>query len=261
MLNVYSARPNAFEAREQAVLGQLGEAVGHAIAATARKQALLSDEVVEIEFGIPNVFETLDVSVRTDGWFSFEHIVDLGSSEFLVYGDASPGAVETIESLVDHLSHWTSVSVTGDEGETRFELRMDEPPVLSTLASLGGSIEHAVVEDGDYHMTLHLSPSADVRQAMDAVQDAYPEATMLRRQQVTAETDRSRPTGVLLDDLTDRQRTTLEAAYHAGFFNWPRDASGEDVADSLQVSPPTFHQHLRKAEQKVFAGFFGSVSG
>jgi predicted DNA binding protein len=96
---------------------------------------------------------------------------------------------------------------------------------------------------------------------MDAVQDAYPEATMLRRRQVTTETDRSRPTSALLDDLTDRQRTTLEAAYHAGFFNWPRDASGEDVADSLQVSPPTFHQHLRKAEQKVFAGFFGSVSG
>jgi len=261
VLNVYSARPNAFEAREQAVLGQLGEVVGHAIAATDRKQALLSDEVVELEFGIPDLFEALDLPSQPTGRFSFEDVVDVGDGEFLVYGDASAEAVETIESLVDHLSHLTAVSVTDDEGDTRFELQMNEPPVLSTLASLGGSIEHAVVEDGDYHMTLHLSPTADVRQAINAVQDAYPEATMLRRQQVTTESDRSRPTSALLEDLTDRQRTTLEAAYYAGFFEWPRDASGEDVADSLQVSPPTFHQHLRKAERKVFTGLFGSASG
>ncbi|MFC7141448.1 helix-turn-helix domain-containing protein [Halosimplex aquaticum] len=84
---------------------------------------------------------------------------------------------------------------------------------------------------------------------------------MLRRQQVNKEEAQSRPTSALLSDLTDRQRTTLEAAYHAGFFEWPRDASGEDVADSLQVSPPTFHQHLRKAEGKVFGALFESASG
>jgi predicted DNA binding protein len=77
---------------------------------------------------------------------------------------------------------------------------------------------------------------------------------MLRRQQVTREDAQARSTRSLLEGLTDRQRTTLEAAYHAGFFEWPRDASGEDVAESLQVSPPTFHQHLRKAEGKVFGG-------
>ncbi|WP_242492963.1 helix-turn-helix domain-containing protein [Halogeometricum borinquense] len=57
---------------------------------------------------------------------------------------------------------------------------------------------------------------------------------------------------VLRNQLTERQRTALEAAYHAGFFQWPRETTGEGVAESLGVSPPTFHQHLRKAEQKVF---------
>ncbi|WP_263654209.1 helix-turn-helix domain-containing protein [Halomicrobium urmianum] len=31
---------------------------------------------------------------------------------------------------------------------------------------------------------------------------------------------------------------------------WPREASGEEVAESLDVSSPTFNQHLRNAQQK-----------
>mgnify|MGYP000619212016 CR=1 FL=1 len=62
----------------------------------------------------------------------------------------------------------------------------------------------------------------------------------------------------LVTDLTDRQRATVEAAYYAGFFEWPRDATGEGVAEQLEIAPPTFHQHLRKAERKVFDSIFSA---
>jgi len=259
VISVYASRPTAFQGQELAVLGQLGEVVGHAIAATDRKQALLSDEVVELAFQVPDVYGAYDLDVATTGRFSLDHVVQVADEEFLVYGTSTAEAVATLRELVDRVPHWTDLTFTDDE-ETRFELRLDEPPVLSTLASLGGSVERAVVEDGDYRMTLHLSTGANVRQVIDAVTAEYPEATMLRRQQVTKDSDRPRPADRLLADLTDRQRVTLQAAYHAGFFEWPRDASGEDVAESLKVSPPTFHQHLRKAEGKVFAGLFDSTS-
>jgi predicted DNA binding protein len=136
--------------------------------------------------------------------------------------------------------------------------------VLSTLASVGGAVEEAVIEGGDFRMTIHHSPGVDARRVTDVVQDAYPEATLLKRHQLT------RPDGIadrvrhaLGTELTDRQRTTLEAAYYAGFFEWPRDVTGEEVADSLDVSPPTFHQHLRTAERKLLdsllSGRFGSA--
>ena len=260
VLNVYAGRPNAFVGQERTVLGQLGEVVGHAIAAAERKQALLSDEVVELEFQIGEFAEALGLDEGTPGRFSFDNVVSIGGDEFLVYGMASPEAVGTIEQLVERLPHWAEVSFDEaddeSEGDRGFELRLVEPPVLSTLASLGGAVEDAVVEDGDYRMTLHVSPATDVRRLIDVVTDAYPEASMLRRQQVTKEDARERSTRSLLDGLTDRQRSALAAAYHAGFFEWPRDASGEDVAESLQVSPPTFHQHLRKAEGTVFGGLF-----
>ncbi|WP_248515265.1 bacterio-opsin activator domain-containing protein [Salinarchaeum laminariae] len=256
-LNVYAARPAAFTGEERTVIAQLGEVVGHAIAATERKQALMSDDLVELEFQIEDVFAALDVAVETEGRITLDHAVPAGDDSFLVYGSASDDAFETVETLVASLPEWESVAVRSDGDPVTFELRMTDPPVLSVLASLGGSVDSVTVESGEMHLLIHLPPSVEVRRVIDAVEDTYPTAEMVRRRQITRSRERSQPLQrQFATALTDRQRTALEAAYHAGFFEWPRNASAEDVADSLGVAPSTFHQHLRKAERKVFDELF-----
>lgn len=102
-------------------------------------------------------------------------------------------------------------------------------------------------------MTVHLAPSVDVRKITDTVEATYPQVELLRRHQISQHYDESlRSQSRLTADLTDRQRSALEVAYHAGFFKWPRETNGEQIAESLGVSPPTFHQHLRKAQRKAF---------
>jgi len=61
---------------------------------------------------------------------------------------------------------------------------------------------------------------------------------------------------VTLDHLTERQRDVLEAAYEAGYFEWPRESTAEEVADSLDIASPTLHSHLRKAENHILTAFF-----
>jgi PAS domain S-box-containing protein len=257
VLNVYAGRPEAFDGQERDVIAQLGEVVGHAIAATERKQALTSDELVELEFYVPDVFEVLGIEADTGGTVTLDHTVSVGSGEHLVYGTATPEAVDTVAAFTDHLPHWETVTVRDDEGTRGFEARLSEQPVLSAIASVGGAVEEVVIEDGDCRMTVHVPPSVDVRRIIDTVEDSYPTVQLLRRQQITRdEGPFERVERVLTADLTDRQRAALEAAYRAGFFEWPRDASGEDVAESLDIAAPTFHQHLRKAERKVFDQFF-----
>ncbi|MFC6736196.1 helix-turn-helix domain-containing protein, partial [Halolamina salina] len=58
------------------------------------------------------------------------------------------------------------------------------------------------------------------------------------------------------DRLSERQTTVLRAAYHAGYFEWPRDTTAEELADSVGVSAPTLHNHLRNAEGKLLTAFF-----
>lgn len=265
VLTVSADRPTAFEGDERTVFAQLGEVVGHVIAATERKRALLSDEMVELEFRIRDVVEAMGAGSRvtgdqSSGRISFEHAVPLGDDAFVVYGYLEPDGIDHLEGLVDAIPHWSDVTIR-DGGETpRFELHLSGPPILSTVASLGGSIRAASIEDGDYRMTVHLAPGTDVRRLIETVQSTYPGAELLTQRQVDRRDDspgrdRSDPTG----DLTDRQRAALEAAFHAGFYEWPRAAAAETVADSLGVAPATFHQHLRKAHRKVFESVLPSA--
>jgi PAS domain S-box-containing protein len=267
VLNVYADRPDAFEGRERAVVGQLGEVVGHAIAAEERKRALMSDEVVEAEFVVREVPSALGLESGAAGTVAFDHAVPLGEGEFLLYGSATLDAVGTVESVVDALAHWGDVTFRGDDGEddsdgaaaegrggeVGFEVRLSEPPVLSALASVGGSVERAVLEDDDLRMTLHLPPGVDVRQVTDIVRGSYPGAELVGRRQVTrGDGDRQGARRTLATELTDRQRVVLEAAYHAGYFEWPRGTSAEELAGSLDIASPTLHYHLRRAQAKAF---------
>jgi len=62
---------------------------------------------------------------------------------------------------------------------------------------------------------------------------------------------------VLEDELTEKQRAALETAYFAGYFDWPRGSTGEEIAERLGIAPATFNQHLRTAERKFFNSMFG----
>jgi AcrR family transcriptional regulator len=257
VINVYAERPRAFQGEERRVIEQLGEVVGHAMAAVERKRALLSDEVVELEFHVPDIFDTMGVDTSTNGRITLDGTIPIGDETFLVYGTATGDAVESVQALVDSRDHWTDVRFREGTDPVEFELQLAEPPVLSTVASLGGSVPEAVIENDDYRMTIQVAPNVEVRKIIDTMQEAYPTVSMLARRQVERFDDDTHLERVMTDELTERQRSALQAAYHSGFFEWPRDASGEDVAQSLDVSPPTFHQHLRKAEQKVFESVIG----
>ncbi len=256
VLGVYTARADAFEGEELDVIDQLGEIVGHAIASIERKRALMSDDVVEISFRIGDVFDTGSIAPGTAGPITLEQTVPVGGEQYLVYGTVPEDGKPALEALVEQFPSWKSVTY---HGSGRFELRLSEPPVLSAVASVGGDIRDVALEDGDLRMTIHLPPSVEVRSIIDVVNEEYPGAELLTRRQVTREANTPEDLqDALANELTDRQRSALEAAYYAGFFEWPRASSGEDVAESLGISSPTFHQHLRKGQLKLMEAAFGT---
>jgi len=63
--------------------------------------------------------------------------------------------------------------------------------------------------------------------------------------------------GRLLDALTERQREVLEVAVEVGYYETPRQATHEDVADRVGCSPATAGEHLQKVERAVFGALVG----
>lgn len=59
-------------------------------------------------------------------------------------------------------------------------------------------------------------------------------------------------TGRFLRALTARQQEVLTTAVELGYYRAPRQATHEDVAAALDLSPSTAGDHLRKIEERVF---------
>ncbi|MDS0280916.1 bacterio-opsin activator domain-containing protein [Haloarcula onubensis] len=259
-LGIYSERVGAFGRAEREVLEGIGEIVGHAIAAVERKQALLSDEVVELAFRIDDTDGRVGIPASFEASFDFDTTLSLGDGAFLVYCTATEVDRAGIESLAElrQLQYIEEVTVLGRTNDgCELAVEMVDPPILSTVASLGGYVSNVTITDASTTMTVHLAADRDVSGAIDRITSVEPDVEMLRRRQMTRP---AKSLGQLLqrlpDSLTDRQRAVLEAAYFMGYFDWPRESAGPEVADSLGVSSSTFHQHLRKAEAKLLDAVF-----
>ncbi|WP_281282403.1 bacterio-opsin activator domain-containing protein [Salinadaptatus halalkaliphilus] len=259
-LGIYSARVRAFGKRERTMVEQLGRLVGAAIASVEQQQALLTDSIVELEFRSRNVFQLFDRPVTADGAIALEHVVALDDESFLGYGTATAESMAVVEKLVDDdaIECVTSATVLHEtDTATRFEVRLRDPPLLPTLTSHGAILETFRLAEGDLTMQIHAVPGRDIHQIVDAVTTTCPGAEMVgRRQRPQIARSPQELRQSLLDRLTARQQTALEAAYYGGFFEWPRERSGEDVAASLDINSSTFHQHVRKAENKLLDVLF-----
>ena len=259
VLNVYTERADAFGTEERAVLGGLGDVMGHAINAIERQRLLMSDEITEVEFRIRDLFENLGIEGEPTGTATVAETIPTGGDTYLAYGSASEAAQAWLEKLVEQVPHWRDLTYVGTVGgDRRFEIHLDDPPVLSLLNAHGGRVKTARITDGDYHMTVELPPDASVRTVVDGVQAVYPDAEMLVQRRTTLDSRDGGRHGLDLDGiLTERQLAAVEASYYAGFFEWPRESTGEEVAEALGISPPTFHQHLRAAERRILAALLG----
>ncbi|KYH24774.1 bacterioopsin transcriptional activator [Halalkalicoccus paucihalophilus] len=260
VLGVYADRPKAFSGKEQDVIAQLGEIVGYAIAAVERKQALMSDEITELEFIVPDFLNTIGLDSGVGGTITFDRAVPTGGGAFLEYGTVTEDAIDTLEALVDQLSHFEAVTIVDREaGMAQFELQLSDPPVVSAVAAHGGYLRQARIEDGIFHMRIHLPVTITARRVIDEVKAAYPTTDLVSRRQITRSDDTlTQLQRAVTEDLTGRQRATLEAAVHSGYFEWPRKTTGEELAESFGIAAPTFSQHLRKAQKRVFESLFSS---
>ncbi len=251
---VYSDRSTAFGSDERAILSQLGAVVGHAIAASERTQALMSDELIEVELLVPALFE--QPPSAADWRVEIVQTV-AADGHYVMYGTTSAAEIDTIAAIFEPLDDADLTVIGGTGEERRIALRLAGHCVIPLLATHGWSTEAALLNNGDCYLTVHLPSGDSVREMMEIIREQHPDVELRARRQTHAEprTDSERAASAVAE-LTDRQRTILQTAHAAGYFEWPRDASGEEVAETLGISSPTFHQHLRVGQGKLMNAIF-----
>jgi PAS domain S-box-containing protein len=257
VLTVGTDTPGAFGDRERDVLAQLGTSIANAVAAIERRRALESDETVELEFEgageqlpFARAARQADCRVRLertaarqDGsvsvYFSFEG--DVPDDLAAIASQTLPGAVEL---------------VTDEASSTLVEVRPDDW-FGAPLAEYGGVLRDASADPDGTTITVEVPRQADVRSFVERLQSVDPSLELVAQRQ---HSHRNQTPGEIGDriraELTDRQFEVLRTALSAGYFEWPREHDGSDVAARLDITQPTLNKHLRLAEKQIFSLLF-----
>lgn len=253
VLTLYSSREEAFEDPERAIVSRFGRVIAHAISTIEREHALTTEEVVEIEFRLDGVMDTVSASTPSGGKIRLDQAVPVGEGGYVGYGEVTASAFESLRKLPETTPEIESVKIYDESADvSRFEATIGEESLISKVTAENAWLREATIADGTYTFVVQLPPTGDTRNLVESVQELYPDVEMVAQRRTKRETRSvGRSTSEFLDELTDRQRTVIEAAYNAGFFEWPRERNGKEIAETLDISSPTLHQHLRAAERKL----------
>jgi PAS domain S-box-containing protein len=261
VLCVYSPRPDAFDETEREVLEELGETIAYAISAAEQYRALITDTVLELEFAFhdPAVF-SVEATEKVDCTITLDGVVlqsDGSLVEFITVTGASPESILDLAAARDDID-----AALVSEGENEFVLRLtSESSNTTELAEYGGIIRRGVAEDGEGRLVIEFPQDSDVRALYEALSRAYPGTELVgQRERERTSTRGAEFRSTLSDALTERQHEVLKTAYLSGFFEWPRDNTGEEIADTFSISTPTFHEHIRTSERKLLRAFFDEQS-
>ena len=257
VLAVFADEPGAFDEREQVILGALGGAIANAINAVERGRILDADEVIEVEFAIGDpdlLFNRLSreadrvasagTDYRADGTLTMYLTAEGGDGDSLLDIAREDDRVLEATVLTDH------------EGSVLLEATVEES-LVATLSEYGAVTTGVVAESGTTRFTVELPYEAEARDLYDLVENRYPGTDLVgyHEHERPIET-RQEFRAALADRFTDRQETALRTAFLGGFFEWPRNIDGNELADAMDISRPTYHQHLRAAQKKVLEELF-----
>ncbi|ELY82477.1 bacterio-opsin activator domain-containing protein [Natrinema pallidum] len=262
VLVVHVSGADSVGQRERAVLAELGETIGHAIQSVERTRAMVTDSRLELELDVADsrlLLNRLSSHVDAATPITLEGVVDRGEDGVVLF--VSAPATASLTGLEDDWASIETFSVVSEGEETTlYELTVASTPFLDVLRTYDVQVRTATAERRGSTLVLEVPRSVETRSVVEAIGDEYPETELRAKRETTHTRSARRLDTDLAERLTDKQFEALQAAHYSGFFEWPRGSTGEDLADALGVSSPTYHYHLRAAERKLVALAFDGAS-
>ncbi|AOW79266.1 bacterio-opsin activator HTH domain-containing protein [Halodesulfurarchaeum formicicum] len=139
----------------------------------------------------------------------------------------------------------------GNQSVYRFQRTFGHDCACELVEEYDCPIVDVQAQDGDLTMVFHAPSMDELRGAVTALRESFPNVDVKRL--VSSRDEDGSEDLVFVDRgvLTDRQREVLETAHELGYFQHPKGANAGEVADELGITTSTFTEHLAAAQSKL----------
>jgi predicted DNA binding protein len=227
--------------------------LGLAVYAANTRQLLLSENMLELEFEVTSLScLAVGISATADCYCEVEHSTVSSDGQHLLFVRAEGASPSAVQRAAEQLETVERTSMINEATEScLIEVRKSSSGA-DAMMDIGATVTSASADDGVGRLVVAAPISADVHEIVDAYTTANPDSRLTAKREVDGRDKTGDRLGKRLRSaLTERQYSVLTTAYYAGYYDWPRQRTAEQVADSLGITSATLHQHLRRAEQKL----------
>ena len=253
------ARASTFDDREQVLLGALGRSIGASIHSRLTKRTLTTDTVLTVGvelFDDGLLFPQLAAAVETT--FEYEAIVATDRDRGVLVVVSTPCDVDRLTERAMAFDSVRAVDpiVDGDDAVVQFHLA--DSPLVEVLSTFGSRLTAMDATDRRLAVEFSVPTEATAQSLLDALRERYDRVDLVAHHESAPQ---QTPRGFreeFRSQLTDRQLTALTKAYVSGYFEWPRQVDGSQLAASMDIVPSTYHQHLQAATRKLVEAVFES---
>ncbi|RQG97868.1 bacterio-opsin activator domain-containing protein [Natrarchaeobius chitinivorans] len=218
--------------------------------------------VVEVEFEISHPQYLLVELTETTGCTAeLVQILPRSHGAYTVFHRVTGTTPESVLEVVEEYDEIDVrvVSSSDDEVIVEFQIGEDGEFFTTSLTDAGAIPTELSSRDGTVRIVAEIPSIHSASDVIAQFQEAYPPVEIVARRQKEYSVPLFHQQELyesVIDLLTPRQHEALLLAYMNGFYEWPRETTGEQLADEMDVTPPTFYEHLRSAERKLLSVIF-----
>lgn len=221
-----------------------------------------ADPVVEIELAVQNAeYPFVGVSGKEQCRVELAKIIPRPEERFAEFFNVLGAPPARIEHHTDsYETVETSLLSEYDDGGL-FEFVVSGNCPAYRLAELGALPRTVEGVGGQGRIVAEIPLRYDPSAVTEPFLEEYPDFDLIAKRTKDTHTAMLSPSTLqqsLLEDLTDRQQEVLRTAFEMGYYEWPRDCTGRDVADELDITSATFSEHVFTAERKILTFMFGN---
>lgn len=199
-------------------------------------------------------------SAETDCRLLLEDLVHRADGKLIEFFTVKDVPADRVLAMAKRESAITEARVVREELDGGlFQFVVSGRCVTATLAEAGAITQAVSASSGEGRVVAEVPPHVEVREVIEAFGRRHPDSELVacRRsdQSLSVRTEQSIE-ATLADCLTDKQFEVLKTAYLNGYFDWPRESTAKACAEALGITQPTFSQHVRRAQHRVFEVVF-----
>lgn len=251
----------AFSGRFADLLSAVASSVGETVHAIEQRQGIRASDTVELTFEITSDDHPLK-RLAADAGCELEVTGVISEPDdtcrlFVTVHGESPSHLQTVAEEMNAVRRVTIATEDDDGGAV--ELHLEVPLLGVELNQYAVRITRLLATADSVRATLELAHPQDVRDVAAAIRERYPSASLRTKRTHTEERSDYDRLLAFRDSLTPRQREVVHMAYLNGYFESPRQCTGEELGEKLGISSQAVYQHIRAAERRLFDEAFRQI--